>query len=152
MTKSELKSKIASLESELAQAREELERAERSRYPEAETEGLVLNPDGGIEKTHFRHMWRCEFDRGLWSTNRAELELHDMLRRFAKKYRSETMPVPENCYFYVRDRGTDCVNWDDLVFDVALFLVGNCFPTKEEAEAALPEWQAILEKVKEVYG
>lgn len=45
-------------------------------------------------------------------------------------------------YFYdVKDRQAFCGIWDESFFDLMFYKVGNCYRTKEAAEADGPKWQ-----------
>lgn len=63
------------------------------------------------------------------------------------------MPWKPKCgdlYKHVNANGDICASvWSNAVFDVAMFLVGNCYRTDAEAEAHKPE---MLAKMREVMG
>jgi hypothetical protein len=53
-------------------------------------------------------------------------------------------PSLDEQYYYVDELGHPCSDpWVNSVLDITLYRVGNCYRTKEEAEANRDKWQSF---------
>jgi hypothetical protein len=62
-------------------------------------------------------------------------------------------PSLDEQYYYVDELGHPCSDpWVNSVLDITLYRVGNCYRTKEEAEANRDKWQSfcVSDEVLEV--
>lgn len=62
-----------------------------------------------------------------------------------KPWKPETGEV--YCYIYTHDGDIHSSIWEGDAFDIVVLLMGNCFRTEEEAEAAAPEIIAKMDRI-----
>ena len=76
----------------------------------------------------------------------SEVELHSLLKGTLTIKRKPWKPADDECYYSVTEEGlidqNVCV-WDFI--DISLYRIGNCYRTREEAEANRDKWVAFYE-------
>lgn len=60
-------------------------------------------------------------------------------------------PIKDEAYYYVTEEGlTREEDWIDVDIDLMRYKLGNCYRTKEEAEANVNKWRAFYASDKQI--
>ena len=60
-------------------------------------------------------------------------------------------PIKDEAYYYVTEEGlTGEEDWVDVDIDLMRYKLGNCYRTKEEAEANVNKWRAFYASDKQI--